>query len=182
MPTEPPAYLTVAARLLERISAGDFDGVRLPDPDQLAAEARVGRRVAQEALDVLRKQGRTEGRGRLGTWLRTPPDRQVLEVSAEQDPVVAVTLAKLEREGHQVRFVESVTISRPPDVEEMRRFSIREAQPVVVTTRCYWAADPELGPERADDRYAGRRIVHESVDVRDAEKVELREVTEVDES
>lgn len=148
-----------------RIVAGDFAAAPVPDPDRLAAEYGVGRRVAQDALALLRSQGWTTGQGRAGTRVRARPPRQEFELSAD-DPEVRRVVAQLDRQGRRVTRVESIAVARPPTVDEMRRFDIREAMPVVEIVRRYFVGD---------------ELVREGIDLKDAERVKIRQVTELPE-
>lgn len=167
MSGDPYRYLAVAEELRQRIVAGRYgtDGP-LPPGRELEVELGASQRVVVDALEVLRIQGWTTSAKRAGTRVRVRPERQELELSAE-DPEARRILALLDRRGHRVTRVDTTAVARPATLEEMRRLDIREAMPVVEIRRSY---------------YVGDELVHETVDVRDAERVELRQVTELPES
>lgn len=70
-----PAYLQMAERLRQAISAGTFPiGYVIPSTARLAAIYRVSTAVSRQAVDQLQREGLVEGRAGVGNIVIALPD------------------------------------------------------------------------------------------------------------
>ncbi|MEU8263223.1 GntR family transcriptional regulator [Micromonospora sp. NPDC048999] len=71
MPTNPPAYLKIAADLRAAVTSGDLAvGAKLPSETGLMRQYGVSRTVAKWAISVLKGEGIVEGRAGSGVYVR----------------------------------------------------------------------------------------------------------------
>ncbi|WP_187414215.1 GntR family transcriptional regulator [Nonomuraea sp. PA05] len=78
-----PVYQQLADILRNQIRSGDLaPGTDLPGEFKLAEQYAVGREAARKALAVLRSEGLVATRRGEGSYVRTPRERQRIELGA----------------------------------------------------------------------------------------------------
>lgn len=131
------AHLLVAAYWRERIIRGELrPGDRIPSAASMAAQLDISREVANNALQVLRREGFTEAHRGRGTWVRARPPIEVVDMTV-RDEGTEKTVARLAAKGQAVAEVRDRVATRLPTADEAASLGTPESQPVFVITREY---------------------------------------------